>query len=547
MSNTSSWRRYLLRVIGIIIAAASSSHSDAQVAGTTTKTLGALFSEIEIGKEGACNEADYLIKTPALPKVHIGKKKLLSSQLIGRTGISQVTSAQQALLRPYQGLKLLPDGATLPQYTPPTDTSKIYRITYSSTGQILSGLVVIPDHSLSNGTVVYDHATQVSKYSGAPSYPSNEACTVITVLTGKGRILAMPDYIGYGVNNRKHPYPLGRDNAPSGIDIIVAAKELAAEVNRSSPIGAALAVTGYSEGGGNSFWLARKIAEDSPDLLGSRLSMIAPMSGPYDMTGATAHSLIVRQPVAAVPSELNQLITFVAKPLLVAYGAQGASDYSLSRLPTMLKSPFLGFVQASPLPTISGRLEYGVGMIGAATLGGYTLLNPNPASLMQPSFVSALQITDKTFPAVALWSANDNIAWIPQDKSGANIPTYATGILQDEVVPFAGSNYPVPNGYIGGPAFFNQGNSQNLIMSLRQKGVTPSDLAWCGIDAQQAPATVLGQRVKLRINHTTGLPPVFSLAAKAIESGSLANLPTIPDPGEGCSNKTVLRACSASN
>ncbi len=429
---------------------------------------------------------------------------------------------------PYDGVKLLPNGATLPRFLPPADNSKIYRVIYRSGRKILSGLVVVPAKSMSNGIIVYDHATQVSKLSGAPSYPSNEACVIITALAGKGRIIAMPDYVGYGENDGEHPYPLGIENAPSSIAIIVAARELAGEVNKT-PIGSGLSVTGYSEGGGNSFWLARKIVEDNPDLMGSKLSMIAPMSGNYDMTGAMAKSLIVRQPVKPIPN-IDQSLTFLTKPLLAAYGAQGAQDYSFSQLATMLKLPFLRFVKQNPLPLSSSPLSYGVGLISNAVAGGYTLRDPNPANLMVPRFVMAIKLTDTTFPAVNLWSKNNNISWIPKDSRGASIPTYVSGILQDEIVPFAGKNYSVPIGYTGGKPYFNEGNSQNLVASLRERNVQSSALAWCGIDAQKIPTNISGRTIMLRINHLTGLVPVLTLAAKAIESNNLSGLPTIPDP-----------------
>ncbi len=530
MKQVSFLRRMWTCLPGMLLIALTSTQVSAQVA---RRTLTNLLSTVEIGKEGACDKAGYPNILPDLVKLYLRKRSLLSSQLIGAASIAKVTRAQQATYQPYKGLSFLPNGATLPPFLPPTDSSKIYRITYLSGGQRLSGLVVVPDHSMANGMVVYDHGTQIAKDKGAPSHPSNEACMIITGLAGKGRMLAMPDYIGYGVNNGPHPYPLGVNNAPAGIDIIVAAHELAKEVNKIYPVGTALAVTGYSEGGGNSFWLARMIAEQKPDLMGSKLTMIAPMSGPYDMTGAMAHSLIVRQPVI-IPWDLNQLITFLVRPMLVAYAAQGAADYSLSTttsgLPSMLRSPVLEFVQGTPLPITTDTVNYGVGLMEKAVSAGYTLLNPNPSTLMQPGFVNALQTTDNRFPAIALWSVNDNISWVPKNADRVDVPTYITGILQDQIVPFAGANYPVPRGYTGGAAIFQQGNSQNLIASLREKSVGPSKVAWCGIDARQVPSTIMGKQVMLRINHLTGLPPVLTLAAKAIETGSIETLPTIPDP-----------------
>lgn len=188
----------------------------------------------------------------------------------------------------------------------------------------------------------------------------------------------MPDYIGYGVNSGQHPYPLGTINAQSGIDFIVAVKELTAIVSGSHPVESALAITGYSEGGGNPFWLARKIATDTPDLMGSQLSLIAPMSGPYDPTGAMATSMLTAQPGELTAPSLDQALTYLVRPLLMAYAKQGVSDYSASPLQSLLKSPFLEFVQSSPLPFRNGALSYLKGLIVSATSTGYTLLSPMP-------------------------------------------------------------------------------------------------------------------------------------------------------------------------
>lgn len=497
----------------------------------------------EIGAEGRCAEAGYVYSNPGQIIPYTNKVALLSSQLIGNASVSQIMLAQKSLYQPYVGIPLLPNRAYLPNYSQPSQSSNLYKVTYKSGQQTLSGLVVIPNGSAANGIVVYDHATQVSKISGAPSTPSNEACTVITALAGKGRILAMPDYIGYGVNNGDHPYALGIQNAPAGIDIIIATHELFSEINRnhrvasSAEIGTPLAVTGYSEGGGNSYWLARQIIQNKINLMGSQLTMIASMSGNYDMTGATAQSLIVRQPVDMVlhPDDLNQYITYLVKPVLVAFAAQGAAGNSTSTLSQMLMGPpkpFLQFVQANPLPVSANLPNYMSSLLSSSYDTGYTLTDPNPSSLMVPAFANAIKTTNLNFSAVNLWNNNNNVTWIPINSAQQNIPTYLTGLLQDQVVPFAGSNYPVPPGYTGGHAYFAQGNSQNVISSMRQQNIGAAKVSWCGIDAVPVPTNINGKTIPLTLNHLTGLPPVIALAAQAIETGSISNLPVIPDPSQ---------------
>ena len=518
-----------LITLGLMLISVSSTNSQAATATDLIKDL----IDFEIGKTGSC--ANYVSSVIHPTHRYDGKDRLLTSRKIGTATVSEVKAEQKATLDEYQSTALLPNGQIIPSYTYPRESSQLYHITYRSTatdGQpaILSGLVVIPSGSLANGIVVYDHATQVSRNNGAPSHPSHEACIVITALTGKERVLAMPDYLGYGDNLDAHPYPLGIQNAPAGIDIIIAARELAENEQKGHPIGSSLAITGYSEGGGNALWLARLIAEKAPDLKGSQLSMIAPMSGNYDMTGAMAHSLLVDQPA---PSYLdtNSLLTFYSKPMLASFAAQGAANNSSSSLASMMQGSFLDLTTKSPLPIPQIDLAaYALKLMTDVKLTGYTFAHPNPSILMTAQFAAALSTTDLTNPAVFLWKQNDNTTWIPLGAGGRPIPAYVTGILQDQIVPFAGSQYPVPAGYVGGSPFFAAGNGENLIGSLRKLGVSSSSLAWCGIDARMIPKDSPTSSKMVMINHVNGLPPVMALAARAIEGDSLQNVPTIPDP-----------------
>jgi hypothetical protein len=493
------------------------------------------FLDIEIGKTGSCESYTQLDLVNRLrPVQYAGYQRLLSSVEIGVANPPDVQSTQHLLLDPYQGYPLLPNAQGLPAFSVPIQSSRIFRITYRSSTSLgnettLSGLVVVPEGVMSNGMVVYNHATQVDSITGAPSHPSHEACTVLTALAGKGRVLAMPDYLGYGVNHEPHPYPLGIQNAQSGIDIIIAAHELAGIINPFNPLGAQLVISGYSEGGGNALWLARTIASENPDLLGSQLSLIAPMSGNYDMTGAMARSLIVDQPpMGLYPT--NFYLTWLSKPLLAIFAAQGATEFSTATLQSLMAVPFLEVAQDYHLPLVSLELpRFAEKLILKAADVGYTPVIRNPSVLMTPEFLEAIQTTDLSSPVISLWESNNNLTWVPQNAAGSPIPMYVTGILQDEIVPFAGNQYPLPTGYVRSP-YFAAGNSQNLLATLRGAPyfVSADQVAWCGINAVQVPNRA-GTGLEL-INHLNGLPPVLAVAATAIENGHIANVPTIPDP-----------------
>lgn len=443
---------------------------------------------------------------------------LVSSKLIANVSAESIQAERTADAQPYLNV---PAGASrLGGFAQVTQGTNLYQIHYRSTNvndepTLVSGLVAIPGTSADGGIVVYMHATEVSQIAGAPSTPSNEACAMITAFAGDNRVVAMPDYLGYGINNDLHPYPLGVDNAPSGIDIIQATRELVASLNDGQFPGPGLFITGYSEGGGNSLWLARKLQETGDSTL--LPTLVAPMAGNYDMTGATAHSLVVEQPL--------NLLTVAVKPFLLTFTAQAAWEMKNLDPNTLISSELVSWDEANTLPLrVDGKSEVTQALARlqlAAFHSGYVHPFADPVVLMTKKLAAAIILNDTRNPAVALWAQNNNLKWTP------NMPVYATGVLQDEIVPFAGKNYPVPANYDGGAPFFRQGNSQNLIASMRARGLGPDRVAWCGIDGTRVN---VGGLLKQKITHLSGLIPVSILAARFIAQADLDGLPQLPDP-----------------
>jgi hypothetical protein len=243
------------------------------------------------------------------------------------------------------------------------------------------------------------------------------------------------------------------------------------------------------------------------------------MSGNYDMTGATAQSLIVPQPLNAV--------TLAAKPLLLMFTAQAAWEVEDLEPASLVEESLVDWDTNNPLPfTAAGVTEIArimASLYEASAALGYPTITRNPSVLMQQALVSDIQTRNLANPAVALWASNDNLDWTPQT------PVYATGILQDQIVPFASATYPVPRGYIAGKPFFPAGNTQNLIASMRAQGLGRDRVAWFGLDGAYFQL-VSGDLQRKALNHLNGLVPVLVLAARAIETNGFQDLPQLPDP-----------------
>ena len=180
----------------------------------------------------------------------------------------------------------------LPRFDSDVD---LYKITYTSTDEDgksvnLTGLAALPRSGAPKGLVVYMHGTQWNRKDSPSRFKAKDDSApfyleLAAFATG-GYAMVMPDYIGLGDNKRRHPYPLNLVNAQSGVDIIDAVRSL---IDRMAyKLGDKLFVTGYSEGGGTAMGLT-KLLEEKTDRK-YHVTRSAPMSGPYDHTGAHAVS-----------------------------------------------------------------------------------------------------------------------------------------------------------------------------------------------------------------------------------------------------------------
>jgi hypothetical protein len=254
---------------------------------------------------------------------------------------------------------------------------------------VASGAVWFPVGLTANAPVVaYMHGTNTSK-SVAPSNLLNttEGDAAGAIWASDGSVLVAPDYLGLGVAGAGtyHPYLHVQSEATAGVDLLRAARTLAAQLgvtlDRQS-----LFVTGYSQGGGAAMGLARLLERDHAaefPLLGA-----APMSGPYDLE-ATSRTMLERN------------ADYHASAVYTAYLA--ASFDTVYRV-----APRLSDLVAAPYDAIARRLRD-----GAATDAELRSLPSRPQQVLRPDVVQAM-LSQRDHPFWLAARDNDGTDWAPR-------------------------------------------------------------------------------------------------------------------------------------
>lgn len=161
----------------------------------------------------------------------------------------------------------------------------IHRVIYNTLDAhnnptIASGLVILPENNFCPSPLIsYQHGTQARKNQVFSNLRGEWVVGVAGAATGYAA--CMPDYIGLGVSPGLHPYQHAQTEANAVVDLLRAAREIAAreEVELSEEI----YLLGYSQGGHATMAAHREIQEN---LAGEfTVTASAPLSGAYDMSG----------------------------------------------------------------------------------------------------------------------------------------------------------------------------------------------------------------------------------------------------------------------
>jgi len=321
----------------------------------------------------------------------------------------------------------------------------------------LSGALFLPKDHTPRGLVVFFHGTSVMDAEVPSRFPASSMAAALPFL-GQGFAVAMPDFVGQGDSTGRHPYPLGSINAWAGIDFVPVAREVAQL--RGMPVGTNLFISGYSEGGAVAMWGAR-LAQERPQP-GVRVQAAAPISGPYDLTGVTAQSMI---------SDQSNPIWRAARVFLVAYIGYSAVQWVPgTQLADLYVPSFASYV---PLAFETSKSDEDIMERLVVKAVEIRPVAKSIRPIVQPSFLTALQSGDLTNPVIRTLAANNCYDWTPR------VPIRLIALSKD---------------YLVSPE-----NTTKTIRTMRGRGV-PESL----VDSVLLPDD---------LTHITGMPKCAKIAA----------------------------------
>ena len=289
--------------------------------------------------------------------------------------------------------------------TGPTDLYKIRYNSHDGKGRpvILSGLLTLPRGGAAKGLVVFAHGTIADRRLSPSRFTKvgkeSEAEAAVLAFGSGGYAVVMPDYPGLGDDAGVHPYPLGRVNSVSVIEMIGPARTAARRQNIA--VGPKLFLSGYSEGGAVALWAVRKLGEKP--YASMQVTSAVPMSGPYDLTGATAQSLIAPTTNQAIFAARLYLLSYL---LHSVYKADGVKLTTYVR-PALAAVIVRVFDHGLTDEQIIKRLALSATLLGARN---------SVDRITTPYFLRVLHSVDASDPVIRDLLQNNCTDWSPHTK-----------------------------------------------------------------------------------------------------------------------------------
>jgi len=147
---------------------------------------------------------------------------------------------------------------------------------------VASGGLMIPSGSQNLPLLSMQHGTETKRNRVASESAISSVEGTGGLITGSlGYVTAVPDYLGFGVSDKMHPYLHAKSLVPCVVDFMRAARSFCSSNGIS--LNGQVFLTGYSEGGYVTLVTQRAIELEHPQEF--TLTAVAPMAGPYDLTG----------------------------------------------------------------------------------------------------------------------------------------------------------------------------------------------------------------------------------------------------------------------
>jgi pimeloyl-ACP methyl ester carboxylesterase len=265
-----------------------------------------------------------------------------------------------------------------------------YRLEYctvSPTGSptTASGLLALPRETADKilPTVLYEHGTTAGK-TDVPSFLTGTENSVVPFyFSSAGYAVVAPDYLGLGTSPGRHPYLQAATEASASLDMLRAADAVSRD--QAVALSRDVLISGHSQGGQAAMATGQALQRVGGPW---RLAALAPMAGPYGLSGAESEALL--DPTRTDP----QKAAFYASYILTAW----KDLYHLYTDPRQIfNEPYAGTVEA----LFDGT--HSVPDIDAAL--------PTPQELFRPRTLALLARPTGNYAAAL--RANDVCHWSP--------------------------------------------------------------------------------------------------------------------------------------
>ena len=327
-------------------------------------------------------------------------------QVISQTYLRTFTRSQvRLLLNQYS----VPEVFAVPEFDMDVFRVRYYTANARNTGLTeASGAVLIPrldgqPISCPLPMLSYQHGT-TSRRDDVPSRLSAEIQLGALFGSAGGYAVAMPDYLGLGDETGFHPYVHAKSQATATVDLLYALRQLQDSLDFT--LNQQLFLYGYSQGGHATMAAFREL--QTLHAADFTVTAVAPMSGPYDISGVQAESITAEQPYAT-PGYLPYVVL----------GYQEAYGNIYNDLSEIFRPPY-----DSLIPTLFDGIK-DIGFINRQ-------LPDTPKNMLDSAFFQAFS-TNPQHPLRAILADNDVYQWNP------TAPIYYLYCRGDEQVTYRNS------------------------------------------------------------------------------------------------------------